>query len=71
MRRFIEGIDRGQSTLFPESLDDWVDENNPVRAIDAFVDRVDLAELGFDDIAPAETGRSGVRRSSRRASLAI
>jgi hypothetical protein len=43
MRRFIEGTDRGQSTLFPESLDDWVDENNPVRAIDVFVDRLHLA----------------------------
>jgi hypothetical protein len=35
MRRFVEGVDRGQNTLFPGRLDDWVDENNPVRAIDA------------------------------------
>ena len=41
MRRFVEGVDRSQTTLFPESLDDWVDENNPVRVIDAFVDALD------------------------------
>ena len=39
MRRFVEGIDRGQVTLFPECLADWIDENNPVRVIDAFVDK--------------------------------
>jgi hypothetical protein len=38
MRRFVEGIDREQATLFPEYLDDWIDQDNPVRAIDAFVD---------------------------------
>jgi hypothetical protein len=38
MKRFVEGADRGQSTLFPECLDDWIEENNPVRVIDAFVD---------------------------------
>src|ERR1700759_5764315 len=47
MKRFIEGADRSQWTLLPESLDDWVSEDNPVRAIDAFVDALDLAELGF------------------------
>src|ERR671925_1760570 len=57
MKRFVEGTDRGQGTLFPECLDDWVDENNPVRVIDAFVDPLDLAELGFDGVAPAVTGR--------------
>jgi transposase len=46
MRRFVEGVDRGQRTLLPECLDDWVDENNPVRVIDAFVDALNLAELG-------------------------
>ena len=46
MRRFVEGVDRSQTTLFPESLDDWVDENNPVRVIDAFVDALDLGILG-------------------------
>jgi transposase len=44
MKRFVERADRGQSTLFPECLDDWIDENNPVRVIDAFVDTLDLSE---------------------------
>jgi transposase len=43
MRRFVEGIDRGQTTLFPECLDDWVDADNPVRVIDAFVEKLDLS----------------------------
>ena len=42
MKRFVQGADRGQSTLFPECLDDWVDEDNPVRVIDVFVDELDL-----------------------------
>jgi transposase len=57
MKRFVEGADRGQSTLFPECLEDWVDETNAVRVIDAFVDMLDLAELGFEGVEPAETGR--------------
>jgi transposase len=56
MKRFIEGADRGQWTLLPESLDDWIAGDNPVRAIDAFVDALDLAELGFK-VQPAGTGR--------------
>jgi transposase len=57
MKRFVEGTDRGQSTLFPAVLDDYVGEDNPVRAIDAFVDGLDLAKLGFDGVAPLATGR--------------
>jgi len=57
MKRFIEGADRGQSTLLPECLDDWIDENNPIRVIDAFVDALDLANLGFSGVEPAATGR--------------
>ena len=57
MRRFVEGTDRGQSTLFPECLEDWIDENNPVQVIDVFVDALDLVELGFDGVAPEVTGR--------------
>jgi transposase len=57
MKRFVEGVDRGQSTLFPECLDDWIDEDNPVRAIDVFVDALDLAGLGFDRVDPQATGR--------------
>src|SRR6266550_2788041 len=57
MKRFVEGTDRGQTTLFPECLEDWIDENNPVQVIDVFVDGLDLAELGFDRVAPEATGR--------------
>ena len=57
MRRFVEGVDRGQTTLFPECLEDWIDEDNPVRAIDGFVEKLDLSGLGFDGVAPEATGR--------------
>jgi transposase len=57
MKRFVEGTDRGQSTLFPECLEDWIDENNLVRVIDVFVDELDLGDLGFDGVAPEDTGR--------------
>jgi transposase len=57
MKRFVEGADRGQSTLLPECLDDWIEEENPVRVIDVFVDALDLAGLGFDGVEPAATGR--------------
>jgi transposase len=63
MKRFIEGADRAQTTLLPECLDDWVDESNPVRAVDALVDALDLAELGFKDVEPAATGRPGYHPS--------
>ena len=46
MKRFIEGDSRTQATLFPERLDDWIAEDNPVRAVDAFVDELDLASWG-------------------------
>jgi transposase len=57
MRRFVEGADRGQSTLFPDRLEDWIGEDNPVRVIDVFVDELDLAELGFSGVDPGATGR--------------
>ncbi len=57
MKRFVEGTDRGQSTLFPECLEDWIDESNPVRVIDVFVDELDLVELGFAGVSPEVTGR--------------
>ena len=57
MKRFVAGADRAQSTLLPECLDDWIDESNAVRVIDAFVDALDLADLGFDGVEPAATGR--------------
>ncbi|GFE63148.1 hypothetical protein KIN_02220 [Litoreibacter roseus] len=58
MGQFIEGVDRQQALLLPECLDDYVNENNPVRAIDAFVDMLSLAELGFQ-ASPAATGQPG------------
>jgi transposase len=64
MKRFIEGLDRGQSTLFPERLEDYIDEDNPVRAIDAYVDALDLAELGFGGVVPEATGRPGYHPST-------
>src|SRR3977135_1913 len=57
MKRFVEGVDRSQSTLFPECLEDWIDEDNPVRVIDVFGDELDLAELGFSGVEPEATGR--------------
>jgi len=57
MKRFVQGMDRGQATLLPECLDDWIGEDNPVRVIDAFVDVLDLAEIGFAGVEPAATGR--------------
>ena len=51
MTRFVVGDDRSQSTLFPERLEDYLSEDNPVRAIDVFVDELDLAGLGFGGIA--------------------
>src|ERR1700754_4845828 len=57
MRRFIERLDRGQNTLFPECLEDWIGEDNPVRVIDVFVDELDLGGLGFDGVDPEVTGR--------------
>src|SRR6267142_6645724 len=64
MKRFIEGEDRSQSTLFPEHLDDYIAEDNPVRVIDVFVDELDLKELGFDGMQPEVTGRPGYHPAS-------
>jgi transposase len=58
MSGFIKGADRNQTTLFPESLDDYVAEESPVRVIDVFVDELDLGLLGFKT-DPADTGRPG------------
>ena len=58
MTHFIEGLDRQQTMLLPDHLDDYVDENSPVRAIDAFADMLDLAVLGFS-AQSAATGRPG------------
>ena len=57
MKRFIEGEDRAQITLFPDCLDDYIAEDNPIRAVEAFIDALDLGTLGFEGVAPAVTGR--------------
>src|SRR6266403_5601772 len=57
MKRFVEGEDRSQVVLLPECLDDYVTEDNPVRVIDVFIDELDLTGLGFEGMAPADTGR--------------
>ena len=57
MKRFVEGKHRGQRTLFPECLEDWIDKDDPVRVIDVFVEEVDLGELGFGGVDPEATGR--------------
>jgi transposase len=57
MPRFIEGQDRQQVTLLPESLDDFIAQENAVRVVDAFVDELDLADLGFEGMDAAATGR--------------
>ena len=64
MKRFIEGADRAQSTLLPECLDDFIDESNPVRVIDTFVDALDLGKLGFDGVVPEATGRPSYHPSA-------
>ncbi len=57
MKRFVEGVDRSQSTLFPDRLEDWIGADNPVRVIDVFVDELDLGGLGFGRVEPLATGR--------------
>jgi transposase len=57
MKRFIEGAERSQVTLLPECLDDFIAEDNSVRVVDAFVEELDLHDLGFRGTEPADTGR--------------
>jgi transposase len=64
MKRFVEGEDRNQSTLFPERLDDYIAEDNPVRVIDVFVDELDLGQLGFWGNDPKVTGRPAYHPST-------
>ena len=64
MRRFVGGADRGQSTLFPECLEDWIGEDNPVRVINIFGDELDLAELGFSGVEADVTGRPSYHPSA-------
>jgi transposase len=64
MGRFVEGEDRGQSFLLPQSLDDYVTEDNPVRVIEVFIDELDLGGLGFAGVHPAATGRPAYHPST-------
>lgn len=64
MKRFVEGVDRSQTTLFPDCLEDWVGEDNPARVIDVFVDELDLGTLGFDRVMPLWTGRPAYHPSA-------
>ena len=57
MKRFVEGVDRNQATLFPDRLEDWVGEDNAVRVVDVYVDGLDLGSLGFGGVEPQATGR--------------
>src|SRR5438034_11720520 len=56
---FIQGEGRSQGTLFPVTLDELIPEDHVCRVIDAFVDRLDMAGLGFERAEAAETGRPG------------
>ena len=73
MSGFVEGIDRSQSSLFPAALEDYVAEDNLVRAVDAFVEGLDLGKLGFGRFVPLERGRPCYirRRCSRYTFMAI
>ena len=64
MAGYVEGVDRGQATLFPDRLDDLVGADNPVRVVDAFVGALDLRELGFARAAPASTAGRAPARSA-------
>lgn len=61
-RRFAQGADRGQSTLLPECLDDWLADDNPVRVIDAFVAALDLGSVALS--LPGQVGRRIIRQRS-------
>src|ERR1700681_3080717 len=63
MQGFVQGADRQQTTLLPECLDDWVGESNSIRAVDVFVDALELRDLGFDGVDPAATGRAAYHPS--------
>jgi transposase len=64
MKRFVEGEDRRQSLLLPDSLDDYVTEDNPVRVVEVFIEELDLGALGFEGMRPAVTGRPAYHPST-------
>ncbi len=64
MARYVEGRDRSQGFLLPESIDDYIERDNPVRVVEAFVAALDLAQLGFGRAVPADTGRPSYHPST-------
>ena len=64
MKRFVQAQSRSQCTLFPESVDDFIADDNPVRVIDVFVDELNLAALGFEGAEPERTGRPAYHPST-------
>ena len=64
MGRFVEGEDRLQSLLLPETLDDYVTEDNPVRVVEVFIEELDLGAIGFEGVHPAATGRPAYHPST-------
>jgi len=61
---FRRGEDRLQSLLLPETLDDYVTEDNPVRVVEVFIEELDLGALGFEGVHPAATGRPSYHPST-------
>lgn len=64
MGRFIEGGERDQLSLLPASLEDYIEQDNPVRVVDAFIDELDLGVIGFMGVTPAATGRPSYHPST-------
>lgn len=64
MGRFIEGGERDQLSLLPASLEDYVEQDNSVRVVDAFIDELDLGAIGFAGVTPAATGRPSYHPST-------
>jgi len=71
MKRFIEGEDRMQVVLLQQCLDDFIAEDNPVRVVDAFVEELNLRELGFKSVEPSSTGRPSYPRQSCSSSTSM
>ena len=63
MRRFVDGVDRGQATLFPGVPWGLYRQGHPVRVVDAFVDSLNLSRLGFEGVTPEATGRPSYQPS--------
>lgn len=64
MKRFVEAVDRTQALLFPERVEDYIGEDNPVRVVDVFIDSLDLGPLGFDAVNRAAGGRPAYHPSA-------